>query len=81
MSLPIFFAAKIFNIKIYLYEPNMVLGRANKFFLKHSKKVFCYSSNILNFSKKYKNKISVINPLLRKNFYSVKFSKNNEIGD
>jgi len=81
MSLPIFFAAKIFNIKIYLYEPNMVLGRANKFFLKHSKKVFCYSNNILNFSKKYINKICVINPLLRKNFYSVKFSENSEIGE
>ena len=36
MSLPLCLAAKIFNIKIYLFEPNMVLGRANSFFLKYS---------------------------------------------
>ena len=33
MSLPLCLAAKILSIKIYLIEPNMVLGRANKFFL------------------------------------------------
>ena len=79
MSLPLIFAAKIFNIKIYLFEPNMVLGRANKLFLKHCKKIFCYSKKISNFSKKYENKISVINPLLRKDFYFVKLSENSKI--
>ena len=34
MSLPLCLAAKILNIKIYLLEPNMVIGRANRFFLK-----------------------------------------------
>ncbi len=75
MSLPLFFAAKISNITIYLFEPNMVLGRANKLFLKYSKKIFCYSNKILNFSQKYINKICVINPLLRKNFYSIKLNE------
>ena len=42
MSLPICMAAKIFSIKIYLFEPNMVLGRANIFFLRYEKKIFCY---------------------------------------
>ena len=79
MSLPLFFAAKIINMKIYLFEPNMVLGRANRFFLKHSKKIFCYSEKILNFSKEYINKILVINPLLRKDFYLTKFNENNYI--
>jgi len=79
MSLPLFFAAKIINMKIYLFEPNMVLGRANRFFLKHSKKIFCYSEKILNFSKEYINKILVINPLLRKDFYLTKFNENNDI--
>ena len=32
MSLPLCIAAKILKIKIYLYEPNMILGRANSFF-------------------------------------------------
>ena len=74
MSLPLCISAKILNLKIYLFEPNMVLGRANIFFIKLSKKIFCYSNNIKKFPNKYLNKITVINPLLRKNFYSIKFS-------
>ena len=60
MSLPLCFAAKILNIKIYLFEPNMVLGRANSFFLKYSNKIFCYSDKIINFPEKYLNKIEKI---------------------
>ena len=40
MSLPLCVTAKILNIKIYLFEPNMVIGRANIFFLKYAKKIF-----------------------------------------
>ena len=32
MSLPLCLAAKLLNIKLFLFEPNMVLGRANNFF-------------------------------------------------
>ena len=32
MSLPLCLAAKILKIKILLLEPNMIIGRANKFF-------------------------------------------------
>ena len=49
MSLPLCLAAKLLSIKIYLLEPNMVLGRANNFFLKFSEKIFCYSK----FNKKF----------------------------
>ena len=42
MSLPLCIAARILNIKIYLLEPNMVIGRVNKFFLKFCKKILCY---------------------------------------
>ena len=38
MSLPLCLAAKMLGIKIFLIEPNMVLGRANKFFFKFFKK-------------------------------------------
>ena len=74
MSLPLCISAKILNLKIYLFEPNMVIGRANIFFINLSKKIFCYSNNIKNFPKKYLSKIIIINPLLRKNFYSIKFN-------
>ena len=76
MSLPLCIAAKILNIKIYLLEPNMVIGRANKFFLKFSKKIICYSENIINFPKKYKNKLNIINPLIRKKYYIKKLKEN-----
>ena len=59
MSLPLCIAARILNIKIYLLEPNMVIGRANKFFLKFCKKIICYAENIIGFPKKYKNKLKL----------------------
>ena len=72
MSLPFCLASKILNIKLFLFEPNMVLGRSNKFFIKSCEKIFCYSDKIINFPNRYINKISVIPPLLRKNFYNLK---------
>ena len=72
MSLPLCLASKILNIKIFLFEPNMVLGRSNKFFIKSCEKIFCYSSKIKNLPNKYINKISVIPALLRKKFYDMK---------
>ena len=72
MSLPLCLASKFLNIKIFLFEPNMVLGRSNKFFIKSCEKIFCYSDKIKSFPDKYTNKITVIPALLRKKFYDVK---------
>ena len=79
MSLPICIAAKIFSIKIYSFEPNMVLGRFNSIFLRYTEKIFCYSDKIINFPKKYLSKILLIDSLLRKEFYSVTTNARNEI--
>jgi len=76
MSLPFCLASKILDIKLFLFEPNMVLGRSNKFFIKSCEKIFCYSDKIINLPNKYINKISIIPPLLRKNFYDVKKTDN-----
>ena len=43
MSLPIILAARLLDLKIYLLEPNHVLGRANRYYLKHCNKIFCYT--------------------------------------
>ncbi len=69
MSLPLCFAAKILGVKIYLIEPNMVMGRANKFFLKFSKNIICYSKNIIDFPKKFEKKLRILKPLVRKKYY------------
>ena len=75
MSLPLCVASKFLNIKIFLFEPNMVLGRANRLFLNFCEKIFCYSDNIKNFPNKYLNKIKIVKTLLRKEFYLTKPSK------
>ena len=72
MSLPFCVASKILNIKLFLFEPNMVLGRSNRFFIKYCEKIFCYSSKIKNFPNRYINKVNVIPALLRKKFYDTK---------
>ena len=71
MSMPIIFAAKLLKLKIYLVEPNQVLGRANKFFLNSCEKIFCYSEKIKNFPDDLKHKIVIINPLVGKNIYKL----------
>ena len=74
MSLPLILAAKILKLKIYLLEPNQVLGRANKYFLKSCVKIFCYTEKIKNFPEELKSKVEVINPLVRENIYKLKLS-------
>ena len=79
MSLPLCLASRILNVELFLFEPNMVLGRSNKFFINHCKRIFCYSDNIKNFPNKFKDKIVVTQALLRKKFYEV--NKRNNINE
>ncbi len=79
MSLPLCLSAKILKIKIYLFEPNIVIGRSNKFFLKFSEKIITYFQNLKNFPEKYRSKIFFINPLLRKKIYEKKQDPENKI--
>ena len=70
MSLPLILAGKLLKVKIFLFEPNLVLGRANKFFLNSCEKIFCYTNKIKKFPDKFKKKIVIIRPLVRKVFYN-----------
>jgi len=72
MSLPLCVASKILNIKLILFEPNMVLGRSNKLFIKSCEEILCYSDKLKNFPSEHRNKINVIPSLLRKKFYDAK---------
>ena len=75
MSIPIVIGAKILGLTILLLEPNLVLGRGNRFFLNFSKKIFCYSNKISNFPKKNFHKIELIKPLVSKAFYELEKTK------
>jgi len=79
MSLPLCLVSKILNIQLFLFEPNIVLGRSNKFFINSCRKIFCYSDKIKNFPNKLNDKIYLIPSLLRKEFYSTKISRNIDI--
>ena len=74
MSLPLCIASNLLNIKIYLFETNLILGRANKFILNFADKIICYEENLTGISKKFLNKIYLVKPLLRKEIY--KYNKN-----
>tara|TARA_B110001452_G_scaffold231649_1_gene208576 strand:+ start:1729 stop:2793 length:1065 start_codon:yes stop_codon:yes gene_type:complete len=79
MSLPLILAARILKLDIYLTEPNQILGRANKFFLGICKKIFCYTDQIKNFPEKFKNKVVIINPLVKEEVYKLNsLSKSND---
>ncbi len=71
MSLPLILAAKLLKLKIYLFEPNLVLGRANKYFLNSCVKIFCYSEKIKNFPNNLQNKMEIIKPLVRESIYKL----------
>ena len=75
MSIPIIIGAKILGLTILLLEPNLVLGRGNRFFLNFSKKIFCYSNKLSNFPKKNFHKIELIKPLVSKAFYELQKTK------
>tara|TARA_B100001250_G_scaffold413772_1_gene449023 strand:+ start:275 stop:1351 length:1077 start_codon:yes stop_codon:yes gene_type:complete len=72
MSLPLCISARILKICIILFEPNSVLGRANKIMLNISHQIICYDKDLKLFPQKNKKKIYLINPILRKEIYSYK---------
>ena len=78
MSLPLCLAAKILNVKIFLLEPNIVIGRANKFFLNFCKKIICYSKNVIGFPNKFYYKLAISKPLVRKKYYETNSIEKNE---
>jgi len=70
MSLPIVLASKLYNKKIFLFEPNSIIGRSNKFLLQFSTKLLCYDVNLKGVNKKYKNKIVEVPVILNRCFYN-----------
>ena len=72
MSLPLCIASNLLSIKVFICEPNSVIGRTNKLTLGFSKKIICYNKNLRGISEKFRNKIYPVKPLLRKEIYKYK---------
>ena len=73
VSFSILLAAKFLNRTIYLYEPNLVLGRTNKLFVNSCRKIFTTSNNIINIPKKNLSKFIEVGPIIRNEI--IKFSR------
>ena len=47
---PICIAGLILRKKIFIYEPNQVLGNSNRFFLSNCEKIFCHNKKLKKIS-------------------------------
>ena len=65
-SFPICIAASILRIRFVIYENNLIIGRANKYLLPFTKKVFVSYKGLEGISKKYENKICEIGNIIKK---------------
>ena len=77
MTLPICIASRFMKSTLFLFEPNMVLGRSNLFFINRCQKIFCYSNKVRKFPFKYLDRIQIICPILKKETYSLKIKNFN----
>ncbi len=78
MSFPICLTAKILKLKIILFEPNSVIGRTNRIMLSMSNILICYDNNLKLLPAKHKNKIYLIDRVLRKEVYLCKKNINKD---
>ncbi len=69
MSVPVCIAARFLNLKVFLFEPNLIIGRSNLFLLNYCEKIFTYNKKIKNLPKKMCHKNFVIKPLIRKEIF------------
>ena len=67
VSFPTSFVSKFLNLPLVIYEPNTVLGRANRYLLFSAKKIFLAKTIKENFPKKYRNKFCIVGPIINKN--------------
>ena len=65
---PLCLASLFLRKRLFIYEPNLVLGKSNKFFLPYCHKIFCHSKKIKLFPKKFNYKIVMLEPIVRNIF-------------
>ena len=79
VSFPSCFVSKFFNLPLVIYEPNMVVGRTNKYLLSLAKKIFLAKTIKTNFPKKYQSKVYIVGSIINKNIINhSNFKKNKD---
>jgi len=78
VSFPVCFVSKFYKLPLVIYEPNMVMGRTNKYLLPFAKKVFLAKKIKINFSEKYIDRVNIVGSIINKNIISCSnFEKKN----
>ena len=78
-SFPICIAAFFLRIRFIVYENNLIIGKANKFLLPFTKKIFVSYKEVEGISEKYKYKILEIGNILREQIINSNISEKKEI--
>ena len=73
-SFPICIAAKLLKIPFIIYENNLVIGKANRFLLPFSNKIFVSYAQVEGIKKKHQDKMIEIGNIIREEV--INFSKN-----
>jgi UDP-N-acetylglucosamine--N-acetylmuramyl-(pentapeptide) pyrophosphoryl-undecaprenol N-acetylglucosamine transferase len=76
-SMPACIAAKIIGVPFIIYENNLHIGKANKFLLPFAKKIFVSNMALEGISNKYKDKLSEIGNIIRKEILYFKKKREN----
>ena len=76
-SFPLCLAAKIMKIPFIIYENNLVIGKANKFLLPYTEKLFVSYLEVEGINEKYKHKIYEVGNIVRQEI--INFEKNNSL--
>jgi len=73
-SFPICIAASILRIKFVIYENNLIIGKANKYLLPFTKKVFVSYKELEGIPRKYNYKIVEVGNILREEILKSKLN-------
>ena len=75
-SFPICVAAFFLRIKFVIYENNLIIGKANKFLLPFSQKIFVSYKELEGIPENYKDKVTEIGNIVREEI--INFNKNSQ---
>ncbi len=77
-SFPICIAASILRIKCVIYENNLIIGKANRFLLPFTEKIFVSYKELEGIPRRYKNKIIEIGNIIREEIINSNSSESTE---
>ena len=75
-SFPICVAAFFLRIKFVIYENNLIIGKANKFLLPFSQKIFVSYKDLEGIPENYRDKVTEIGNIVREEI--INFNKNSQ---